>query len=173
MNRPTVEPGDPSLVVERHRRVDYTTLSGPIDVALIGCGKSKRMERSRASELYTGRLFRAAYAHALTVADDVYILSALHGLLSPHEEVDPYDFSMTKMLPHHRSEWGEKVVSILLMQYPMTKLSIVFLAGRQYVDPVFKAALTEGVAWNMADPLVGMDLWERIAYLKERTDVVS
>lgn len=68
-------------------------------VVLVGCGAAKLDRRAPAGYLYTGQHFRLAYAAACTlsaaaVPGRVWILSALHGLVRPWEELDPYDLKL-------------------------------------------------------------------------------
>jgi hypothetical protein len=138
-----------------------------LEVALVGCGKLKAKEQGLAAkDLYTGVPFRLAYSHAKATADDVHILSALHGLVNPFAMLAPYDFSMVQMPPSMHIEWGRRVLGDLKAAYPMRRLKIVFYAGTQYIRPIMRAVTDEARYWTFHDPLKGLDLFERIRWFK-------
>lgn len=82
-------------------------------VALVGCGKAKADVPKPALQLYTGRLFRAAADFATATHDEVFIVSALHGLLAPEKEIAPYELTITGLAPEDRAAWGADVVRAL------------------------------------------------------------
>jgi len=140
----------------------------PRQVALVGCGKRKAVTDSDlpAHELYIGNPFRMAFRHAVETADDVHILSALHGLVSPYQRLAPYDMVMTQMLMSEQREWGRNVVSALKSSYPMTPIRLIFYAGSHYVRPVLAALEPELGYCSYEDPLKGLDLFKRLAWFK-------
>lgn len=138
-----------------------------ITVALVGCGKLKAKETRLAKELYIGLPFRLAMRHALETADDVHILSAMHGLLDPYSQVVPYDYSMAELPPEKHIWWGRRVLWDLRTAYPMRRLKIVFYAGQQYIRPIMRAVTAEANYWTFEDPLKGLDLFQRIRWFKE------
>lgn len=148
------------------RRLD----SVPLTVALVGCGKRKvaTEENMPAASLYTGVPFRLAMAHALETADDVHILSTLHGLTAPHERIAPYDMVMAQLLISEQSNWGHRVVADLKECYLLTPLHIVFYAGMQYIRPILMWIGPELGYWTYENPLEGMGLFERIRWFKEQ-----
>jgi len=138
----------------------------PLTVALVGCGKQKLEVRAKARDLYAGRLFRMSYEHAERTSDDVLILSAKHGVISPFKEIDPYDLSINQMLIHHKHQWARWVISELIMLYPLTRLRIVFYAGQAYIRPILAEASEQEAYWDFCNPLEGLDLFERMAWFK-------
>ena len=60
-------------------------------VAIIACSGKKREGRHAARDLYTGSLFRSNLLAAEQIADEVFILSAKHGLIEATDQVDAYD----------------------------------------------------------------------------------
>lgn len=147
----------------------------PIDVALVGCGKMKAVTESDlpASELYIGNPFKMAFRHAMQTADDVHILSALHGMIPPHKRLAPYDYSMTKMFISDQRKWGIRVLTELKAAYPLTLLRIIFYAGQDYVRPIMDAVTTETSYWAFENPLKGLGLFERLAWFKHQWAVVG
>lgn len=136
----------------------------PLDVTLVGCGKLKHASRRPAKDLYRGNLFRSAMRYAEETADDIQILSALHGVLNPFEEIEPYDLSMIQVGREGRRMWGHRVVGQLLQLYPLSYLRITILAGRHYADPLFSAAEKEGAPWDFELPLDGLTLGQRLKW---------
>lgn len=78
--------------------IDHVPESDPIRLVVIPCTGSKLPEPAPARFLYTGATFPAALeaAHAIIGRTDgsVMILSALHGLVDPWQELAPYDVKM-------------------------------------------------------------------------------
>lgn len=144
----------------------------PLTVALVGCSKQKRASSAGlpAQELYAGRLFRMAFEYAKNTADDVHILSALHGLVAPHQILVPYDLSIMELLLHEQDDWGIKIVDTLFFAYPLTPLRLIFYAGYQYIRPVLKAAQNQEAYWSWETPLEGLDLFARIRWFKEHRE---
>jgi len=63
-------------------------------VAVIPCTGSKLDHAAPAGELYTGSTFRPTLRAATIVADQVLILSALHGLVELGRVLEPYELKM-------------------------------------------------------------------------------
>lgn len=145
----------------------YYAAMTPLQVALVGCGKSKS-ERINllAKDLYTGIPFRMAFDHAKNTADDIHILSAMHGLLDPYVHIAPYDMTMVEILPDRHIEWGRQVLADLKAAYPLQRLAITFYAGQQYVRPIMRAITDETAYWTFNNPLEGMGLFERLKWFK-------
>lgn len=82
-------------------------------VGLVGCVKTKLERPARASELYTSALLRGRRQAVEASCDRWFILSALHGLLSPDQIVDPYDLAMKDLPRQERRGWAESVLQDL------------------------------------------------------------
>jgi hypothetical protein len=146
----------------------------PVVVALVGCGKRKAAHSPNlpAKDLYIGAPFRLALNYALRTADDVLILSALHGVISPFQRIAPYDVVMPQKTIPEQYIWGRDVVAELRTLYPMTRIHIVFYAGMQYIRPIMKTLPEEKHYWTWENPLAGKDLFTRIRWLKEKLDAL-
>lgn len=146
-------------------------MGSPIDLALVGCGKSKKpFGVWPASELYTGTLFRLAYNYARTYHEDTLILSALHGAIEPTLPLARYNVTTSTMFRSELEQWGHTVVGQLLSLYPLTRLTITFLCGQQYIRPVVAAMRKERPAWDHLAPLEGLDLFERLRWFRSKED---
>lgn len=130
-----------------------------VRVALVGCGSTKADTGREARNLYVGPLFRAARQYAELHCDDWVILSALHGVLTPEDFIEPYDRSLPKMRDAERSAWGNRVSSYLRDRYRGLAVTYIGLAGEDY--------LRELSVGPIARPLAGMGIGERISYLRK------
>jgi len=134
---------------------------------IVGCGKAKIWYKRRdigkveAHEAYVGPLFRSARRFAEKHGKDWLILSAKYGLLRPKQPISDYDVTIgspgavtTKQL---RQQWRR------LRNAPLVA---VCLASKKYVD-LLRASIPEGV--SIRTPLEGMDLFERMRWLKRHS----
>ncbi|HZI08132.1 MAG TPA: hypothetical protein VEZ71_29200, partial [Archangium sp.] len=102
-----------------------------LKVGLVGCGKAKRSEASKARDLYTGGLFRASLADAEAECDGhVYVASAQHGLLPLEELVQPYDVTLRSFAAEWRLSWGRGVMASLQRLYAAGGVELQVYAGR-------------------------------------------
>ena len=104
-------------------------------VALIGCGKQKAERTCAASEMYRSALFRAAWRWASLHCDQVFILSAKHGLLEPTTIIEPYDEALPRDLAG-REAWGMRVGAQIDKAVPDLEAILVVLAGERYADVI-------------------------------------
>lgn len=65
-------------------------------IVIIPCGGTKLPHAATAAELYTGSMFKDALrtARAMTAEDNIFILSAKHGLVALETMLEPYDLKM-------------------------------------------------------------------------------
>jgi hypothetical protein len=112
--------------------------------------------------MYTGPLTRSAIRYAERSAEEFWILSSLHGLLSPDLVIEPYD----RRLPTRRVEWlawGSHVSSRLAGHYATLDVSAELLAGADYA-----AALTFPSAWTVSFPLEHLSIGQRLRWFALR-----
>ena len=64
------------------------------NLIIISCSNKKADYACRADELYIGPFFTKLYDLAKRIGGDIYISSALHGLLKPSDVIEPYDFGI-------------------------------------------------------------------------------
>jgi len=153
--------------IDRLRR-----LIGKPQVGLVGCGKSKQTGTHKASELYTGRLFRGAFEVASAHCEEVYILSAKHGLLAPGDLVESYDYSLYDVSLAERDQWGSGIVSHLKTLFPVDLgLRFVFYAGQGYVRPVLDQARVP--QWEFFEAMRGLNLFQRMEWLRGSIDALG
>jgi len=104
-------------------------------IALISCTSSKKDYPCKASELYSASpRFRFAYRYAKNVADEVYILSAKHGLLGEDMVLAPYDESLIIKGVSEREEWTGRVLEQLKAIADLKLDHFIMLAGAKYCE---------------------------------------
>lgn len=154
-------------LAERQRRAEARiaalgALGRPVRIYVVGCGKKKLDRPAPARELYTGGLFRASLRCAEAAADELHILSALYGLVSPSTELQPYNFKLNALRLDERRAWGIRAAHALVARYADLPVELTILAGRAYA-----AALRAGIpsTWTVAEPLRGLGVGARLRAL--------
>lgn len=136
-------------------------------VALIGCGSQKAPTYSLARDLYVSPLFKATLAHAEAGGfDAVYIVSAKHGLLQLEDAVAPYDFTLDEMTRDDRAWWAH-LVMCQVQRWHEGAVELSVFAGAAYVEPL-RWQLPEFAGWTITEPMSGLQVGERLHWLKER-----
>jgi len=105
-------------------------------LALVGCGSEKREQRYKkikAKDRYTSDYFTLKKNFARKIADEWCILSAKHGVVEPDEKIEYYDVAITNYHNQQMKRWTDDVVSSIRGRQTE---SLVFLAGRDYTDPL-------------------------------------
>ena len=137
-------------------------------VALVGCSALKQKRPAPARELYTSGLFRASLAFAEATCAEVFVVSAMYGLLSLEQVVEPYDRTLADLGGKNaREDWGARTLASFVQREIAPQL--VVLAGELYAE-----ALMAGAHWHNLPrpeaPLRGLrGCGNRIAWLKART----
>lgn len=124
-------------------------------VYLIACSAAKLEHRAPARELYTGQAFRFAMEAASRAGAEVWILSALHGLVHPDTQLDPYNVTLSEMPAADRAAWTTRTAAQLEQ---LKGRRVTVLAGSQY-------AASCG-ALDATYPLAGLGIGEQLAALK-------
>ena len=157
-------------------------------VVLVACGQTKLDRAAPAADLYTGQLFQKARAFAELVGDAWYVLSAKHHVLRPGQTVEPYD-ARVPQAKADRHRWGivtrndlnrhllddlrielERQGERGPLAFPEGAVRIVILAGRDYVDPLVPLLPD---AFEVIDPLQGLQIGERLSWLKAVNDAAD
>lgn len=131
---------------------------------LISCVSQKQSRKCRVRALYTSTLFKLNLRYAEKLEpDEIYVLSAKHGLLSLDEEIEPYNQTLSKMSATEIKSWAEKVLRQINQISDIKNTQYIFLAGdkyRKYLLPKLK---------DYAIPLKGLRIGEQLKKLKELT----
>ena len=131
-------------------------------MVIVACGAKKLDRPARARDLYVGSYFRAclAYALAIALAKDIFILSAKYGLIGINDQIEPYDLKM--------GEPGSLTVSALSDQAGFGGLfdeKVTVLGGKLYVG------LCRKVWPKLEGPLEGKGgLGKQIQWMRRETD---
>jgi hypothetical protein len=151
----------------RQRRVD-TPEPPPLppsetDIILVGCVSTKCPTPAPARDLYVSALFdrRRAYAEA---ADKPWlILSALYGVVDPHEVIEPYDVSLKEMSYRERREWALQVVAQLRDRLgALAGTDFELHAGAAYAHPLVDLLSSAGA--RVARPIEGLRIGEQLQW---------
>lgn len=147
--------------------------AGKLVVALLGCSKTKRDTQGYANEVYTGALFKLSLEYAITTlgADQIFILSAKHFVLSLFDLIEPYDLSMANLSNNDRRDWGIAAGAELVCRLEKTwnikapsAFRWVILAGSQYTKPL--APFFSGYNIEPETPLAGLGIGKQQALLR-------
>jgi len=133
-------------------------------VCLVACTSRKGDQPAPAEFIYRSPLFSAARSYAENRADQWFILSAKHGLLSPNDVIDPYNESLMNQSDAHRKEWAERVHRAFAAKAPPGG-RVIFLAGsayRSYLTPKFEAEGRETAA-----PMAALGIGSQVAWLQK------
>lgn len=80
-------------------------------IILISCASKKLPYRAKVKDLYISPLFKLNLKYAKKLApDDIFVLSAKHGLVFLELEVEPYDLTLNDMRSNDIQEWAKQVI---------------------------------------------------------------
>lgn len=142
---------------------------------LIGCGKTKRAERTVAKDLYTGSLFRARRNYAEKSGCEWRIISAARGVLHPDELIEPYDTKMSDLSFLDRVAWPLAVTSNLIDYMEdwavtdargLREVVIEIHAGADYAERLKDVIIAAGMQaiW----PMKGLSQGEQMKWYADR-----
>jgi cytoplasmic iron level regulating protein YaaA (DUF328/UPF0246 family) len=142
-------------------------------VALIACSSRKhpasRHRALPARKVYTGQLFRAAWAYATAVLglpeQSIFILSARHGLLPSNHLIRHYDEALAGLPKAHREAWAARVLAELRALVGLDELTVYVLAGKVYREFLAPALEAQGVDVRLPVP-AGLGYARQVAWLK-------
>ena len=137
---------------------DDATRSGEVShkrVALIQCTKSKRDERSPASDLYDeSQLFRKMRSYVQAAGLEWYVLSAKVGLLPPEKNIEPYDeFGV--------DEQTAKSAANDLERLGVDEVEVI--AGRKYTAELIPELERRGI--DVIEKCAGLSIGKRMSRL--------
>jgi hypothetical protein len=135
---------------------------------LIACGNSKRPERSRAIDLYTGPLFTARRELARAMTGRMpFVLSALHGVQHPSATIAPYDVTVSGLSRVERALWAGGVCEWMATHTDAGD-TIVVLAGDDYLRPW--QAIVGATGRLVVQPFRGLGIGEQKRALRLALD---
>jgi hypothetical protein len=135
-------------------------------VGLVACCGPKLKKAAQAADLYKSDLFRKSVSYLAHLGVDHWaILSAKHGLVMPTQAIAPYDMTLAKMSAAERRAWADRVRGQLQIAFP-PGAHFVVLAGKHYLAALHGS----GPGFTYEDPLKGMQIGERLRFLKEAVE---
>lgn len=136
----------------------------PKNVALVSCSKKKRAGMHRAAELYNSPLFKFSFRFASRSCDEIWILSAKHGLVHPDKKIKSYNRSLKTVPRQEQRKWARRVAKAVTRHFPKgTKLE--FYCGEVYLRDLISLLNTSFVC---IAPLRGLSLGKQLQWYKER-----
>lgn len=134
------------------------------NIILISCVSQKRAHKSRVRDLYISTLFKLNLKYAEKLKpDDIYVLSAKHGLLPLNEEIEPYNQTLNEMTAAEVKAWAAEVLRKINHISDIQNTKYILLAGdkyRKYLLPSLK---------DCEIPLKGLRIGKQLKKLKELT----
>lgn len=138
------------------------------NIVLIACSGSKLGTTQRATDLYTGELFKLSKLYAQGCLGGIHewmILSAKHGLVNPLDFLEPYDATLDKA--ETRRMWNHHVRLHLAARYQgfaeKEMVRFIILAGNNYCGWVDEPSPLTWAATTR--PLQGLGIGQQKAAL--------
>jgi len=106
-------------------------------ICLISCVKSKNEGSHKAGELYCGQLYTGHLKYAKSLGfeeNDIYILSAKHGLLSFNDIIEPYEKTLNNMKKSERNKWAKNTLNQIKSKFNILDTEFTILAGKNYYE---------------------------------------
>ncbi|MFG6083414.1 DUF6884 domain-containing protein [Paracoccus litorisediminis] len=132
------------------------------DLHLVACVRRKHREALPAAELYCSPWFLKARRYVEKRGVPWLILSAMHGVIEPHQVIEPYELSLNHLDAMSRREWGRRVIAELMARGHCRNERIVFLAGALYRDPI-----AEWIGQRAVVPMRGLAIGQQLAWLNQ------
>lgn len=133
-------------------------------IVLISCVSQKLPHRAMARELYISTLFKLNLKYAEKLApDEIFVLSAKHGLLALEIEIEPYEQTLNNMHSSEIRVWANRVLEQIKGVCSIDDSEFIFLAGdkyRKHLLPHIK---------NYKVPLKGLRIGKQLQELKGLT----
>lgn len=133
-------------------------------IILISCVSKKLAHHAKAKDLYISTLFKLNLKYAEQLApDEIFVLSAKHGLLTLEQEVEPYEQTLNDMRSSEIRVWANRIIEQIREHFIIDDSEFTFLAGdkyRKYLLPHIKYYKV---------PLEGLRIGEQLQRLKVLT----
>lgn len=134
-------------------------------IGLVGCTKSKLNYPAPAKDLYMpSALFRGRRAYVETSCDRWFILSALHGVVSPYQDLEPYDVTLKGAPSATKRAWTARVSKELEEQLqPLADHQFEIHAGSDYWGEGLVERLTRSGA-SVTVPTRGLGVGQQLNF---------
>lgn len=124
----------------------------PISVSLLGLPRTLRRGEFKAWEICRGVVFRATYEQCMIHGEDVWILSASHGLVDPDAIIRSDGHCLEQMMPSTQVEWAIDIIGDLMEVYGTYDLSVKLFASPTYAHALQRARELDGLSWDWEVP---------------------
>jgi hypothetical protein len=135
-------------------------------IGLISCVSKKQRIASCARDLYVSPLFVKGREYIESHCDKWYILSAKHGLVSPHEIVEPYEETLKTKGREERERWASDVWDQLRHEIRPGDV-IIMLAGISYRQ--FLVPMIQQYGCSVTIPMEGLSIGRQLQWLSLQT----
>lgn len=134
-------------------------------IVFVGCGATKRKKACKAEDMYIGNYFRQCmlYAKTLTKPNNIYILSAKHGVLPLNKVITPYNKTLNTMSQEEINEWANMVVTQLQELHITPDIPVTFICGKNYYKPL------TNYFTNITTPLPDGGMGYQIQFMQQET----
>lgn len=133
-------------------------------IGLVGCVKTKAPSSAPAQDLYLSPLFRGRREYVEHSCDEWWVLSALHGLVSPTTVIDPYDVTLKGASTAEHRRWSNSVLaSIIEIIKPVPGDTFEFHAGADYRNFGLAQGL-EDLGCTVTNPTEGMAQGKQVSF---------
>lgn len=105
---------------------------GKPNVIIIGCGRHKKDHPTFARDLYSSKRFNTSKEIAKNIDADYFILSAKHGLITPNQIIEPYDFEISELNKKEKDYWADSILK--LIRDSKNGATVTILAEDSYTD---------------------------------------
>lgn len=133
--------------------------------ALVSCVGEKMDHPVAAGELYQSDWFLKAKQYVKQHSDAWFILSALHGLLSPATITAPYEKTLNDLPIEERRAWAQMVYGQILNEIP-PRSRLLILAGAKYRDPLIYMLRDAG--YEVSVPLEGLGIGQQLQWFNRQ-----
>ena len=133
-------------------------------IVLISCVSQKLPHCAKVRNLYTSTLFKLSLKYAEKLApDEIFALSAKHGLLRLEQKIEPYEQTLNNMRLKEIKLWANHVITQIRDVCSVEDSEFIFLAGEKYRKYLLPHLI------NYELPLKGLRIGEQLQKLKEMT----
>jgi len=135
------------------------------NIVLISCVSKKLDKKSIAESIYISSLFKNNLTYAKSLKpNEIYILSAKHGLLKLTDEIEPYDKTLNNTRTNEIKEWSKTVINQLKSVTDLKNDEFTFLAGEKY-----RKFLIPELS-NVKIPMKGLKIGQQLQWLTKQNN---
>lgn len=166
---PVMQDAAPATPTPRRSAAAIGSVPDAVDLrdalVLVSCVKSKLSRPAPARALYCSDWFTKV--RRLVESQDArwFVLSALHGLVAPDQEIAPYELTLNKMGVAQRRTWAADVYKALVPELHGYG-RVVFFAGLRYRE--FLAGPIINTGRQVDVPMEGLAQGEQLSWLGAR-----